>query len=81
VSRSIRGAPNAHETHLDASMAMIAGMIPMALDLAEGAQDGASRTGRDRGLFVCYRRDFAGSASVFSMVQERAGVKIAVTRP
>jgi len=46
----------------------------MALVLGRGPTDGTSRTGRDWWVVVCYRCDSADPASVFSMVQERAGV-------
>jgi len=54
---SIRGGANAHETHLDDQYGHDRRNDSMALGLGEGAQtDGASRTGRDRGIVVCYRR-------------------------
>jgi len=58
------------------SMAMIAGMIPMALGIGEGAQQTAP-LGRAviGGLFFATGATLLILPLVFSMVQERAGVK------
>jgi Cu/Ag efflux pump CusA len=58
------------------SMAMIAGMIPMALGIGEGAQQTAP-LGRAviGGLLFATAATLLLLPLVFSMVQERAGVK------
>jgi multidrug efflux pump subunit AcrB len=73
---AIHGAQTRMRPILMTSMAMIAGMIPMALGLGEGAQQTAPL-----GRAVIGGLSFATAATllilplVFSMVQERAGVK------
>jgi multidrug efflux pump subunit AcrB len=72
----IRGAQTRMRPILMTSMAMIAGMIPMALGIGEGAQQTAP-LGRAviGGLLFATGATLLILPLVFSMVQERAGVK------
>jgi len=73
---AIRGAQTRMRPILMTSMAMIAGMIPMALGIGEGAQQTAP-LGRAviGGLLFATAATLLVLPLVFSMVQERAGVK------
>jgi len=73
---AIHGAQTRMRPILMTSMAMIAGMIPMALGLGEGAQQTAP-LGRAviGGLFFATGATLLILPLVFSLVQERAGVK------
>ena len=73
---AIHGAQSRMRPILMTSMAMIAGMIPMALGIGEGAQQTAP-LGRAviGGLFFATGATLLILPLVFSMVQERAGVK------
>jgi multidrug efflux pump subunit AcrB len=73
---AIHGAQTRMRPILMTSMAMIAGMIPMALGLGEGAQQTAP-LGRAviGGLLFATAATLLILPLVFSMVQERAGVK------
>ncbi len=73
---AIRGAQTRMRAILMTSMAMIAGMIPMALGIGEGAQQTAP-LGRAviGGLLFATAATLLVLPLVFSIVQERAGVK------
>src|SRR5712671_1759385 len=73
---AIHGAQTRMRPILMTSMAMIAGMIPMALGIGEGAQQTAP-LGRAviGGLFFATGATLLILPLVFSLVQERAGVK------
>src|SRR6266849_4290068 len=73
---AIRGAQTRMRPILMTSMAMIAGMIPMALGIGEGAQQTAP-LGRAviGGLFFATGATLLILPLVFSLVQERAGVE------
>ena len=73
---AIRGAQTRMRPILMTSMAMIAGMVPMALGIGEGAQQTAP-LGRAviGGLLFATAATLLILPLVFSMVQERAGVK------
>jgi len=73
---AVRGAQTRMRPILMTSMAMIAGMIPMALGIGEGAQQTAP-LGRAviGGLFFATGATLLILPLVFSLVQERAGVK------
>jgi len=73
---AIHGAQTRMRPILMTSMAMIAGMIPMALGIGEGAQQTAP-LGRAviGGLFFATGATLLILPLVFSMVQQRAGVK------
>src|SRR6266404_1248639 len=73
---AVRGAQTRMRPILMTSMAMIAGMIPMALGIGEGAQQTAP-LGRAviGGLLFATAATLLVLPLVFSMVQERAGVK------
>jgi len=78
---AIRGAQTRMRPILMTSMAMIAGMISHGFGNRGGSPaDGASRTGRDRWIVVCYRRDSAGSASGVFHGSGTSGSEIAITR-
>jgi len=72
---AIRGAQSRMRPILMTSMAMVAGMIPMALGIGEGSQQTAP-LGRAviGGLLVATAATLLILPSVFSSVQERAGV-------
>ncbi len=76
IVAAIHGAQTRMRPILMTSMAMIAGMIPMALGLGEGAQQTAP-LGRAviGGLLFATAATLLILPLVFSMVQERAGVK------
>src|SRR5712692_8581153 len=73
---AVYGAQSRMRPILMTSMAMIAGMIPMALGIGEGSQQTAP-LGRAviGGLLVATAATLLILPLVFSMVQERAGVK------
>jgi multidrug efflux pump subunit AcrB len=73
---AIHGAQTRMRPILMTSMAMIAGMVPMALGIGEGAQQTAP-LGRAviGGLLFATAATLLILPLVFSMVQERAGVK------
>src|SRR5207244_13490281 len=73
---AIHGAQTRMRPILMTSMAMIAGMIPMALGIGEGAQQTAP-LGRAvvGGLLFATAATLLILPLVFAMVQERAGVK------
>jgi len=73
---AVRGAQTRMRPILMTSMAMIAGMIPMALGIGEGAQQTAP-LGRAviGGLFFATGATLLILPLVFSLIQERAGVK------